>query len=275
MPPDAGLAYAEEVRVALALAREAGERAVRAQTGPLDITHKADRSLVTAVDRDLDAFLVGALRARFPDDAVVGEESSGVVAAGPEGAARCWFVDPIDGTTNFALGLGEFTVVVGLAAADRPVAGAVVEPVGQVAFWAARDAGFVQRGAAAPAPLRVSRHDALRGARMVRAITRRASATEQHLARYGVPPPERVGSLALRICLVARGAADFTYSTEFRGGPWDLCGPLAILEAAGGRATDLEGRPLRVGRRAPAPRSLVISNGRLHEAVVAALASRK
>jgi fructose-1,6-bisphosphatase/inositol monophosphatase family enzyme len=121
----------------------------------------------------------------------------------------------------------------------------------------------------------VSDRARLAGARLVRGASRRPSVTEQHLACKGVPLPARVGSLALRICQVAAGAFDFTYSADFRGGPWDLCGPLAILTEAGGTVSDLSGRPVRVSP-APAdlPRTLVVSNGRLHDAVLRALADR-
>ncbi len=274
-PDDRRPPYEAELAIALALAREAGERAARAQEGPLDIAHKVDRSLVTAIDRELDALLVGRLRARFPDDAVLGEESADDAAPRCD-ARRLWLVDPIDGTSNYAVGTGEFTVVIGLAAAGRPVVGVVYEPIGRQAFYAVCPGpALTQRGSGTPAPIRVSDRAALRGARFVRSLSRRSSATEQHLARLGVPPPARVGSLALRICRIAAGDYDFSYSTDFRGGEWDLCGPLAVLEAAGGRATDIEGRPIRFGdglTRGPA--GLVVSNGRLHDAVLAALASR-
>lgn len=267
--------YAAEVAFALEVARAAGSRAAQAQDGPLDVTHKADRSLVTLVDRELDAFLVGKLRDRFPGDGVVGEESH-VPAGAPSGARRCWFVDPIDGTTNFALGIGEFTVVVGLAEAGRGVVGAVVEPVGGLEFAAAEGAGArLSRAGAACEAIRVSDRADLHGARLVRSVTRRPSVTEQHLARTGVAPPARVGSLALRICQIAAGTFDFTYTVEFRGGPWDLCGPLAVLAEAGGTATDLEGRLVRVSPDPDdLPRSLLVSNGRLHDAVLRALADR-
>ncbi len=274
-PDDHGSPYEAELTAALALAREAGVRAARAQEGPLDIAHKADRSLVTAIDRELDALLVGRLRARFPDDAVLGEESADVAVRRSD-ARRLWLVDPIDGTSNYAVGTGEFTVVIGLAEAGGAVVGVVYEPIGRQVFYAvAGRPAMTQRGNAPPEPIRASDRPALRGARLVRGLSRRPSATEQHLARLGIPPPARVGSLALRICRIAAGDYDFTYSTSFRGGEWDLCGPIAVLEAAGGRATDLEGRPIRFGDRpARRPAGFVVSNGRLHDAVLAALASR-
>lgn len=268
--------YEAELAAALALAREAGLRAARAQEqeGPLDVTRKADHSIVTSIDRELDDLLVGRLRARFPDDAAVGEESAD--GAVPGDAPRLWLVDPIDGTSNYAVGAGEFTVVIGLAEAGRPVVGVVYEPIGRQAFYAAAGGpAMTQRGSGQPEAIRVSDRAALRGARLVRSLSRRPSVTERHLAGLGVPQPARVGSLALRICRIAAGDYDFTYSTDFRGGAWDLCGPIAVLEAAGGLATDLDGRPIRFGDGpARPPAGLVVSNGRLHEAVRAGLASR-
>ncbi|HWP35055.1 MAG TPA: inositol monophosphatase family protein, partial [Thermodesulfobacteriota bacterium] len=93
--------YAEELAVALELAREAGRRARRAQEGPLAVERKADRSVVTAIDRELNAFLVDRLAARFPDDAVLGEESADDPVARLS-RPRLWLVDPIDGTANYA-----------------------------------------------------------------------------------------------------------------------------------------------------------------------------
>ncbi len=267
--------YAAELAAAVALAREAGERALRAQEGPLDIQHKADRSLVTAIDRELNAFLVERLRARFPGDAVLGEESPDDL--GRLVARRLWLVDPIDGTTNYALGVGEFTVVIGLAEEGEPVVGVVHEPVRRETFSAAAGGGARrERPGGLAVPIRVSDRSALAGARLVRSLSRRPSPSEQYLAAaFGVPPPARVGSLGLRLCRIAAGEYDFTYSLDFRGGEWDLCGPVAILTEAGGRATDLEGRPIRFNRpAAERPVGFVASNGRLHDAVLAALAQR-
>ncbi len=264
--------YAAELSAAVALAREAGELALRARQEPFDIEHKADRSLVTGIDRALNALLVERLRARFPGDAVLGEESAD--DPGRLTARRLWLVDPIDGTANYALGIGEFTVVIGLAEAGLPVLGVVHEPVGQETFCAAAGGpALVERPGRPPAPIRVSEQAELAGARLVRSRSRRPGASEQYLATLGVLPPVRVGSLGLRICRVAAGEYDFTYSNDFRGGEWDLCGPLAVLAAAGGRAGDLEGRPIRFNRRpGERPAGFVASNDRLHHAVLAALA---
>lgn len=257
--------YEEELAVALSLARQAGARAVAARSGPFDILHKPDRSLVTTVDRELDRFLVDQLRARFPDDAVVGEESV-ELRDDRGGARRIWFVDPIDGTTNYVLGIAEFTVLVGLAEAGRPVLGVVVDPEADVAYTAVAGGPALKHEAGRPPqPIHASARETVEGARLVRSVSRRPSASEEYLARFGVAPPTRVGSFGLRICRVAEGSADFTYSTDFRGGVWDLCGPFAILEAAGGRATDLRGRPVRLTLRPDdRPMDLLVSNGRLH-----------
>ncbi len=267
--------YEDELALALALAREAGARAAEARSGPLDIRHKADRSLVTAVDQELDAFLVGRLRARFPNDAVVGEESF-EAPDGRSGAPRTWFVDPIDGTTNYALGTGEFTVLVGLAEAGRSVVGVVVDPEGGVTYTAVAGGPALRHdGGRAPVEIRVSERADLRGARVARSILRRPSASERYLERRGVAAPARVGSFGLRVCRVAEGACDFTYATDFKGGVWDLCGPFAILQAAGGAATDLGGRPVRLTRDPDdRPMDLVISNGRLHAPLLEAFAER-
>lgn len=268
--------YQEELAFALALAREAGARAVAARSGPLDIRHKADRSLVTAVDRELDAFLVEHLRARFPEDAVIGEESWEAPDPHAGGAARTWFVDPIDGTANYALGIGHFTVLVGLAEAGRAVLGVVVEPEAGVAYTAVAGGPAMKwRPGLPPERLRTSGRAEVRGARLVRSISRRPSASERYLERHGVPPPDRVGSFGLRVCRVAEGAFDFTYSTDFKGGLWDLCGPLAILEAAGGRATDLGGRAVCFAAGLDGrPLDLLVSNGPLHAPLLAAFAAR-
>ncbi len=267
--------YAEELALALALAQQAGARALAARSGPLDIQHKADRSLVTAVDRELDSFLVDRLRTRYPDDAVVGEESV-EVPDGRDGARRTWFVDPIDGTTNYALGIAEFTVLIGLAEAGRPVLGVVVDPQADVAYTGVAGGPALRHEAGRPpAPIHTSPRDTVEGARLVRSVSRRPSASEQYLARFGVAPPARVGSFGLRICRVAEGSADFTYSTDFKGGVWDLCGPFAILEAAGGLATDLRGRAVRLTLQPDdRPMDLVVSNGRLHSALLEAFAAR-
>ena len=228
------------------LARQAGATILAVRARGFDTMHKADASPVTEADRAAEALIVAALRRATPDIPVVAEEE---VAAGhvPERADCFWLVDPLDGTKEFASGLDDFAVNVGLVRDGRPVLGAVGVPAHGELYG-----GIVGQGAWK----RTSAGERRISARRVPAsgldvIASRAHANDERLAAYlagrVVHSVRNVGS-ALKFCRVAEGVADL-YP---RFGPtceWDTAAPQAVLEAAGGavRVADT-GAPLGYGK---------------------------
>jgi len=226
---------------ACAMAREAG--AILAEG--LGRSHPAERKgridLVTEYDRRSEALLLERIRARFPDHAVLAEES------GPHAGARArWLIDPLDGTTNFAHAYPFFCVSIGVEVDGRLAAAAVYDPSRDELFAAAAGQGATRNDA----PIHVSGIDALEDALLVTGFPYDVREhPERHLPLFqdflvraqGV---RRDGSAALNLCYLAAGRFDGFWESALS--PWDLAAGVLIVQEAGGRVTDHAGEPLRL-----------------------------
>ncbi len=229
----------------LALADDAGAAILEIYASDFDVEAKGDASPVTAADRAAEAVILAGLARLTPDIPVISEEQ---VEAGqaPEVADRFWLVDPLDGTKEFIKRNGEFTVNIGLIEAGQPVLGVVTAPAQRRAWW-----GEVGRGAWARDAAGVV---SAIGARARPAVDAVAAVSRSHLDEatlafldvQGIAERISAGS-ALKFCLVAEGLAD-VYP---RFGPtmcWDTAAGHAVLAAAGGRVSEVDGTtPLGYG----------------------------
>ncbi len=237
------LAEVERIaREAGALARE-GYRPV----GGTTIHKKGAIDLVTEYDLRSEAHIVKELGRVFPDIAVVGEEAQGKtdVAQGSATALR-FFVDPIDGTTNFAHGHPFFCVSIGLCQGTQPVAGVIYAPVLELCWVGAVGQGATRNGA----PCRVSECDALGEALCATGFGYDvAGKQDDNVAEFGAVQARargirRCGAAALDLALVSDGTYDAYW--EFMLQPWDLAAGAALVLAAGGHATGFSGQTLNV-----------------------------
>jgi 3'(2'), 5'-bisphosphate nucleotidase len=263
-----------ERTLALALARECGALALSYQRGgQLDTRDKPDNEgPVTRADTEVNARIVRALQAAFPGDDVVAEESGAALA----GRARCWYVDPIDGTTEFARGEDEWAVQIGLCVDGEPVLGVVHEAGAGRLHWGVRWRGEARAGsehAGAPRPLTPSP----RGLAELRLVSSKSHASPKIgavMQALGIPAERnlRIGSTGVKTAAVARGLADL-YVHPSRGTKlWDVCAPHAVLAAVGGVVTDVRGAPLRYDpTRLSNDFGLLASHGRHHDEIAAAL----
>jgi 3'(2'), 5'-bisphosphate nucleotidase len=228
-----------------ALAREAGSAILEVYASDFAVEHKADASPLTLADARAEAIIVAALQTLDPGTPVVAEEA--VARQGPPVVGgRFWLVDPLDGTREFVLRNGEFTVNIALVVEGVPVLGVVFAPAldrlfsglpGQSAWL--EEAGQRRRIAcrvrpAAGATLAVSRAHG-DGAELQAWV-----ATQPVAARVAA------GS-ALKFGLLAAGEADL-YPRFGRTMEWDTAAGHALLLAAGGDVQDLHGKPLRYGK---------------------------
>ena len=265
-------AFARELAVAETVAVEAAAL-VRSYHGrELVIESKAGDEPVTEADHAANALIVARLRAAFPADVILSEEI-------PDdrsrlGQARVWMVDPIDGTRDFIMGHGGFVVMIGLAVDGRPQVGAVAHPLTSKVFVGAIGAGahLVQ-----PDGSRTELHTSSRsgppGIRLVASKSHRTGRVDAVKRALGIEDEMNVGSVGLKIALVCQAERDLYVYPGGRTKIWDTCGPEAILLAAGGRITDVDGRPLAYDQ----PdlynrRGIVASNGPLHDLVIATIA---
>lgn len=224
----------------------------------------ARTSLVTWADVRSQEAVVDVVRAAYPDHAIVGEEGR---IGGPE-ADHAWFVDPLDGTTNYTHGLPFYCVSVALRSHGSTVCGAVYDPHHDDLFAAAAGQGATRNGV----PLQVSDVDRLEGALVVAqaqsddpgAIHRFAELFERLMrVSRGVRHP---GAPALAMCLVAAGSLE-AYC-ERAMDPWDILAGRLIVEEAGGRVTDFQGQP----HRTVEPLDVLATNGLVHDPLLAAIA---
>ena len=238
-------------------ARAAGDIALKYFHGRFDVTLKPDRSPVTQADREAEAAIVDVLGRAFPAVGILGEES------GERGATdRRWIVDPIDGTRNFVRGIPIWATLIALEEDGEITAGVIhVPPTGET-FTARRGGGAWRNGER----IRVSPVDALDRAFLVHAslaIMKQVGYLDGLLRLSDATDRQRGFGDYMGYTLVASGKAEIYAEADLK--PWDLAPCKILVEEAGGRFTDFDGRPTIYGGTA------IATNGRLHDQALAVL----
>src|SRR5215831_12096277 len=244
------------LRVALEAAAEAAAIVRAGAEQPKKIQYKGEVDLVTETDKRSEEAIVRRIRESFPDHAIVAEEGS---EGAPRGAKYCWYIDPLDGTTNFAHGYPCFATSIALQEDDSSIVGVVVNPMTNETFSAAKGEGAKLNGQ----PIHVSTTPKLATSLVATGFPthmRYDSANIQYywgftLRSHGV---RRDGSAALDLCTVACGR--FEGFWEFGLHSWDTAAGMLIVREAGGKVTDLDGREYRAGGP-----SILASNGLVHD----------
>ncbi|MDH5491093.1 MAG: 3'(2'),5'-bisphosphate nucleotidase CysQ [Myxococcales bacterium] len=236
-----------ELEHATRLAREAGKILMEVYATDFDVAYKRPSDPVTLADERANAYLVRELRALFPADGIIAEESP--EAAASEGRARCWYVDPLDGTKEFIARNGEFSVMIGLSIEQESRLGVVYQPATDKLY-----AGLVGEGATLEErgerrALQVSQIEDPSELTLVVSRSHRSASTDRFVARLGIQRELASGSVGLKVGLIAERLADLYVHPSDRSSAWDACAPEAILRAAGGRFTLLGGAPFRYGGR--------------------------
>ncbi len=228
----------------LGAVREAGRAILQHYKPDVAKTDKADGSPVTAADHASERIILRALGAIDSTIPVVAEESFEAGHVPDVAGKRFWLVDPLDGTKEFLKANGEFSINVGLVENRRPILGVVYAPVQQEMFWCADGKAFAQDG---DGPEREIRVRTAPSSGLIVAASRSHDSradVEAFLAGIGVKAAEfRITGSAIKFARVAAGEADI-YP---RLGPtmeWDSCGGHALVLAAGGTVTTLDGKPL-------------------------------
>jgi len=249
-----------ERRVATDAARAAGQLLKSELAGSRRIAYKGSpTNLVTEMDARVEELIVGRLRAAFPNDAVLGEESG--ARTGRSG--RRWIIDPLDGTTNYAHGFPVFGVSIGLESAGRIELGVIYDPNLDELFVAERGHGATVNDH----PLSVSTTSTLDESLLVTEFPYDIrEGGDNNLKEYSAlslraRAVRRLGSAVLDLAWLACGRLDGYW--ELRLAPWDVAAGSLLVEAAGGRVTNLTGGALDLD----AP-SLVATNGHIHSPVL-------
>jgi myo-inositol-1(or 4)-monophosphatase len=254
-----------------AIARGAGDIILRHFAAPIPTSVKATRSdIVTAADTEAEAFVIGELCRRFPEHHIVGEEGGGQGAAASS-APYHWFVDPIDGTVNFAAKLPHFCTSIALATPDRqPLLGVVYDPTRSELFTAVAGQGAWLNGQ----PIRVTATAAINDAVVSSGFPYdKHTNPDNNLKEWAaflrhIRGERRLGSAALDLCYVGAGRLDGYWEKDLN--PWDVMAGMLVAREAGGTVTDYAGEPnpQRLDRS-----RFVASNGHIHAAMLAVLQS--
>ena len=267
-----------ELEEILRIARRAAARVSAVYATPFEVELKGPGDPVTVADREANELICRALEAAFPGDGILAEESvpeSAAEIAGLVARERVWFVDPLDGTREFADRNGEFAVMIGLAVGGRAALGVLLLPVTGEALAGrvgAEAGAFLEDASGARRPLRVSAVRDPREATMVASRSHRPAILEPLVQKLGITRVVPCGSVGVKVARIVTGAADLYVHGGGGAKRWDSCAPEAVLVAAGGRFSDLDGAPIDYASPdLPLRRGLVATNGALHEAVLAAL----
>jgi myo-inositol-1(or 4)-monophosphatase len=238
-------AYARELTFALDVAERAGELLMDRYERVERISYKSARDVVTEVDEQSEELILAAIRAAFPADAILAEESGEHHgrrrgAAGGDGIApsngRTWIVDPVDGTINYANGIPFFCVSIGLVVNGVPVAGAVVDPSRSERFAATVDGPATLNGRVIAA----SDKERLSDFVISMALAGRAVASRNRAVRKQIRISRSMGSAALSLAYVGTGRFDaFIQSAGLSA--WDIAAAGLIAERGGARVTDVAG----------------------------------
>lgn len=239
------------------LAREAGALLL-SYFGKVAIEYKGDVDLVTAADRNAEELIVSRIRKQWPGHDLIGEEGS----RRETGSEFRWYIDPLDGTTNFAHGYPVFCVSLALEYRKERVAGVIFDPARDEMFTAERGSGARLNDRA----IHVSKTSLLAESLVATGFPshKRHKNPNIHfyhqitLRSHGV---RRAGSAALDLCYVACGRYDAFW--EFNLNSWDTAAGVLLVQEAGGKVTNFGDGPFSIDSR-----EVLASNGLLHDELV-------
>jgi 3'(2'), 5'-bisphosphate nucleotidase len=230
----------------LPIVARAGEAIMQIYETGFTVQHKPDASPLTAADLESQRIIVAGLAQLTPDTPVLAEESVHAAWSERRSWRELWVVDPLDGTREFVKRNGEFAINIALIVDHEPLLGVVAVPAQGLLYWGAAGSGaFSEHRGAGPAQLHVAPPQ--RPTRVVGSRSHTSPQTEAYLAKLGPHVLTGVGS-ALKFCLVAQGSAEL-YARFGPTSEWDTAAGQAILEAAGGQVTRLDGHRLRYNCR--------------------------
>jgi myo-inositol-1(or 4)-monophosphatase len=243
---------------AVEIAREAGALLANFFEKRVSFELKGDFDLVTEADRASERLVVERLRSHFPSHGIVAEEGGGHTSS----SEFRWYVDPLDGTTNFAHGFPIFNVTLALEQAGELVAGVIFDPTRNEMFTAERGSGAYLNNRR----IRVSAAKRLQDCLVATGFPSRkrhlnVNVHFYHQLAMGSHGVRRGGSAAIDLAYVASGRLDAFW--EFGLNPWDMAAGVLLIREAGGNCSDMKGGPMDV--RGP---HLLVTNGHIHEEIL-------
>ncbi len=258
----------EYLNFAVEMARAAGDVLKHYANREKFVELKGRANLVTAADKESEALIIEAIRKRYPDHAILAEESGAL--SGSKTAEGQWIIDPLDGTTNFAHQYPFYCVSIGFEQRGQLRCGAVYDPFRDEMFSGGSGAGAFLNGE----KIRVSAAARLSDALLMTGFPYnfrdhiddilskfRAFLFESQAVRRG-------GSAALDMCYVAMGRSDGFWEMNLQ--PWDTAAGQVILEEAGGRLSNFKGDPFSIYVK-----EIAASNGKIHDEMIRVLSQHR
>lgn len=234
------------------------------------IQHKGAVDIVTETDRAIEAAMVARLHRAFPDHIVIAEESSEIASlVSPPSDRYVWYLDPLDGTTNFAHAYPQFAVSLALGLGERLLFGIVHDPVRDETFMAERGCGATLNGE----PIEASKVRALDDALVATGFPYdRRENLEAYIGFFAdfvrrAQGVRRNGSAALDLCYVACGRLDGFWEWKLR--PWDTAAGVLVAQESGGTVSDFRGGPFELFGV-----QTLASNSHLHGEMIDVLSAR-
>jgi myo-inositol-1(or 4)-monophosphatase len=240
------------------IAREAGALLSKYFERRVTFELKGEHDLVTEADRASEQLVIERLSAHFPSHSIVAEEGGGHTGS----SEYCWYVDPLDGTTNFAHGFPMYNITMALEQSGELIAGVIFDPEHNEMFTAERGSGAYLNNRR----IRVSKVNRLENTLVATGFPskKRHENVNIHfyyqlaMVTHGV---RRAGSAALDLAYVASGRLDGFW--EFGLNPWDMAAGILLINEAGGKCSDMKGGPVNL--RGP---HLLADNGLVHQQIL-------
>jgi len=245
-------------------AKEAGQILKNGYGQIHQVTNKSAIDLVTEIDQQSEDFLTARILQKYPHHSIMGEENGMLNGSTVE---MIWYIDPLDGTSNYVHGLPIFSVSIAFARAGKIQLGVVYDPILDECFSAQRGGGAFLNGN----PIRTSQVEDLLNAMLVTGFPYDVHQTRTNIPEFtnfvlSAQAVRRLGSAALDICYVANGRLDGFW--EFKLKPWDVAAGILILEEAGGIVSHLDGSAIELTPYL----NMVSANPKLHAKMLDVLA---
>lgn len=231
----------ELIEPIVALATEAGQAILEVYATDFDVQEKSDESPLTQADLASHNCIVAGLKQLTPDIPIISEEDGLPGFEERRKWQRYWLIDPLDGTKEFVNRNGEFTVNIALIDSHRPVFGVVYVPVQDKTYLGCEGHGAELRESGSVTPIRVADASST-PVRIVGSRSHRGSSLDAFLERLGETDMLPMGS-SLKFCVIAEGRADI-YPRLGPTSEWDTAAAQAVVEQAGGKVLELDGKPL-------------------------------
>lgn len=256
-----------ELELAQQTALEAGKILLDHYDTKYQVQMKAGKEPVTIADQTSSQYIIEAIQRRFPNDAIVSEESA--LPTGLSREARIWVIDPMDGTKEFINHNGEFSVMIGLVREGNPVMGVVYQPTTSMMSWGVTGEGAYMAQGHKRQRLHVSNENSLEQLRVAASRSHLTQELQDIYHQLGFRHIVQSGSLGLKFAMIARQLCHIYFNLSNLTSAWDTCAPEVILKEAGGRISNLFGYRLtytfsHVRNR----KGVLATNGPVHDYLV-------